>query len=146
RFTPTTDCSMQRRDDIDGLRAFAVLSIVLFHAGLSFLSGGFVGVDIFFVISGFLITTLIWDRLDTNRFSLLEFYRRRIVRIFPALFLMIMVVLIGGWFFLLPAELTELCKSAIATLLFVSNIFFWLDLDYFSPAAELVPLLHTWSL
>lgn len=134
------------RRDIDGLRAVAVLPIVLFHAGVSSLSGGFIGVDIFFVISGYLITLIVVGELDKGTFRLDEFYRRRVVRIFPALFAMLAGVLAIGCVVMLPIELRELGKSAAATVGFVSNIFFWLEADYFAPSAETIPLLHTWSL
>jgi peptidoglycan/LPS O-acetylase OafA/YrhL len=137
---------IRHRYDIDGLRAVAILPIVLFHAGVSALAGGFVGVDIFFVISGFLITSIIVRETAEDRFRLVNFYRRRVVRIFPALFVMCAIVLaVGGWR-LLPGEFARLADSTMATLAFASNIHFWLIADYFAPEAELMPLLHTWSL
>lgn len=137
---------MNHRDDIDGLRAVAVLPIVLFHAGFASLSGGFIGVDIFFVISGFLITSIILREMDAGLFSIATFYKRRIVRIFPALFVMLAVALVMGCVLLLPAEIRSLGYSAAAAVGFVSNIYFWETADYFASAAELKPLLHTWSL
>lgn len=137
---------MKHRYDIDGLRAVAVLPIVLFHAGVAAIQGGFIGVDIFFIISGFLITSIIMKELETGRFSILGFYRRRIVRIFPALFLLIGVVLLAGCLLMLPTEVDALGKSAAATAAFASNIYFWATADYFATSAELKPLLHTWSL
>jgi peptidoglycan/LPS O-acetylase OafA/YrhL len=137
---------MRYRADIDGLRTVAVVPIVLFHAGVEFIAGGFVGVDIFFVISGFLITSIILRDIEAGRFSLLEFYRRRILRIFPALFIMLAAVLIVGAATLLPAEVRSLGQSAASATAFVSNIFFYNDADYFAGAAEFKPLLHTWSL
>ncbi len=134
------------RQDIDGLRAVAVLPIVLFHAGVSRLSGGFIGVDIFFVISGYLITLIVVGEMEQGRFSLATFYRRRVVRIFPALFAMLAGVLAIGCAMMLPLELMELGRSAGATVGFVSNVYFFLEADYFAPAAETIPLLHTWSL
>lgn len=133
------------RPDVDGLRGVAIIPIVLFHAGISQLAGGFVGVDIFFVISGFLITSIILKDHQAGTFSLLTFYRRRIVRIFPALFAMLFVVTMVGTT-LLPAEFRQLSHSAIATMVFGANIFFWRETDYFAMAAEIMPLLHTWSL
>jgi peptidoglycan/LPS O-acetylase OafA/YrhL len=134
------------RNDIDGLRALAILPIVMFHAGMSALSGGFIGVDVFFVISGFLITSIIASEMGGGRFSLREFYKRRVVRIFPALFVMLAVVLAAGCALLLPIELAGLAKSAAAGAVFGSNVHFYLTADYFAPAAESQPLLHTWSL
>lgn len=137
---------MQYRPDIDGLRAIAVLSVVLFHSGLGLLSGGFVGVDIFFVISGFLITSIIIDDLNKNKFSIKHFYERRIRRIFPALYVVCVVSLVFSYFIFLPDELEAFGKSLVATLLFFSNILFWSETGYFDASADLKPLLHTWSL
>jgi len=137
---------MKYRSDIDGLRAVAVLIVVLFHAGLTGFSGGFVGVDVFFVISGFLITRLIHDELECGRFSLARFYERRIRRIFPALFAMLFICwLVFSWI-LLPEHFISLGKSQIAASLSVSNILFWRESGYFDVSAETKPLLHTWSL
>jgi peptidoglycan/LPS O-acetylase OafA/YrhL len=138
--------ALRHRTDIDGLRAVAILPILLFHAGVSALAGGFVGVDIFFVISGFLITSIIVREIDGERFSLIEFYRRRVVRIFPALFVVCALSLAWGAWRLLPSEFERLAHSTMAALAFASNIHFWLVADYFAPEAELMPLLHTWSL
>ncbi len=137
---------MQFRSDIAGLRAFAVLPILLFHAGLSWLPGGFVGVDVFFVISGYLITSIVSRDMELGRFSILEFYRRRVARILPALIVVIFAVLAAGVALLLPFELTELGHSAAAAAGFVSNFYFVKAADYFGGAAEGKPLLHTWSL
>lgn len=134
------------RPDIDGLRTVAILPVVLFHAGLPFMKGGYVGVDVFFVLSGFLITTIIARELDEERFSLLGFYERRARRILPALLFVIVGTLIAGAFILLPDALDRLGASVTATALFGSNIYFWRTLGYFAPAAEFEPLLHTWSL
>lgn len=136
----------QYRPDIDGLRAVAVLSVVLYHAGVPFLPGGFVGVDIFFVISGYLITRIIAREIAENRFSLLTFYERRTRRIFPALFAMLAVTVIAASLITLPGEFEDFGNSLAAAALFVSNIFFWQTADYFSGPAHLKPLLHTWSL
>lgn len=138
--------SLEYRLDIDGLRAVAVLPIVLYHAGLSALSGGFIGVDIFFVISGYLITRIIAREMDEQRFSLAGFYRRRILRIFPALFVMLGIVLVAGLVLMLPRELSSLGESVAAASASVSNILFWQETGYFSRSAETNPLLHTWSL
>lgn len=135
----------QYRSDIDGLRALAVLGVVFFHAGLG-VPGGFAGVDVFFVISGFLITRLILKDLQRGNFSIAEFWERRVRRIFPALFVMVALCLVAGWFVLLPFEYVVLAQSAFALSLFASNIQFWRTTDYFSPIAEENLLLHTWSL
>lgn len=135
----------QYRADIDGLRAVAVLGVVFFHAGLGF-PGGFAGVDVFFVISGFLITGLILKDLEHGSFSMVDFWERRVRRIFPALFVMVLACLVAGWFLLLPYGYLVLGQSAVALSLFASNIQFWRTTDYFSPLAEENPLLHTWSL
>lgn len=137
---------MQFRPDIAGLRALAILPILFFHAGIESIPGGFVGVDIFFVISGFLITSLIVRDLEKGKFSLWRFYRRRVVRIFPALLLVILATLIAGYFLLLPSEISDLAASSVSALAFVSNFHFFFTADYFGAAAESTPLLHTWSL
>jgi len=137
---------MEYRREIDGLRALAVLPVVLFHAGVGGFSGGFVGVDIFFVISGYLITSLILAELDTGRFSLRHFYERRARRILPALYTVMLVCLALAWLLLLPADLDNFAQSMMAVAGFGSNLLFWQTQGYFGPAAELQPLLHTWSL
>lgn len=137
--------SSKYRPEIDGLRAIAVLGVLLFHANLG-VPGGYVGVDVFFVISGYLITGIILRAQEKNSFSLLEFWERRIRRIFPALTAMLLATLAVGCYILLPDDLEEFGQSAIAQTLFVANIFFWRDTGYFAGPAELKPLLHTWSL
>jgi peptidoglycan/LPS O-acetylase OafA/YrhL len=137
---------MNYRREIDGLRALAILPVILFHAGFELFSGGFVGVDVFLVISGYLITTIILAELEQEKFSIVNFYDRRARRILPALFLVMLVCIPFAWVLLTPADLNSFAKSLIAVLLFVSNIFFWRDGGYFETAAELKPLLHTWSL
>lgn len=134
------------RPDIDGLRAVAVIPVVLFHAGLGLLGGGYVGVDVFFVISGYLITGILYREALDGRFSIARFYERRIRRIFPALFAMLAVTLFAGLFILLPHELVALGRSAVAATMFVSNILFWQESGYFDAASTSKPLLHTWSL
>lgn len=134
------------RRDIDGLRSLAVLPVVLFHAHVAGFDGGYVGVDIFFVISGYLITSILAKDIDAGRFSLVTFYERRIRRIFPALFVLLLAVLLGGIAILLPSFLRELPGTVVGTLLFVSNIIFWRKSGYFSGDSEQKPLLHTWSL
>lgn len=138
--------SMEYRREIDGLRALAVLPVILFHAGFVTFSGGFVGVDVFFVISGYLITTIILHQLGQGTFSLAGFYERRARRILPALYFVMLCTLPFAWFTMVPVELIEYSKSLIAVPLFVSNVVFWLDAGYFQTASELKPLLHTWSL
>ncbi len=134
------------RPEIDGLRAVAVVPVVLFHAGFAVFSGGFVGVDVFFVISGFLITGILLADIDKDRFSIARFYERRARRILPALFLVLLCCLPFAWFTLLPDELERFGKSVLAVLGFISNITFWREEGYFTDASELKPLLHTWSL
>lgn len=139
------ETALHYRSDIDGLRAVAVLAIVAFHAGLP-LPGGFLGVDVFFVISGFLITSIIEREVGKGSFSLLGFYRRRVARILPALLLMLGTTCLVGAAVLLPGELRALTSSAAAAAAFGSNIFFWREAAYFGGMAEVRPLLHTWSL
>ena len=133
------------RPEIDGLRAVAVLGVVLFHAQLG-ICGGFVGVDIFFVISGFLITGIIRRSTDDGNFSLADFWKRRIKRIFPALYCTIFATIAVGYWLLLPSELAELGESSSWQAVFCANIFFWRESGYFDGPAEFKPLLHTWSL
>jgi peptidoglycan/LPS O-acetylase OafA/YrhL len=137
---------MRYRKEIDGLRAVAVIPVVLFHAGVSWFSGGFVGVDVFFVISGFLITSILIEELQTQRFSLVGFYERRARRILPALFLTLLVSLPFAFWLLSPRDLNDFMQSLIAIVLFGSNMLFWAESGYFDAAAELKPMLHTWSL
>lgn len=137
---------MKYRPDIDGLRAVAVLAVLFYHAGFDFFSGGFVGVDVFFVISGFLITKKIADEIAEHKFTLVNFYEKRIRRIFPALFTTIFLTLIIGAWLYDTATFKELGQSATTTTLFVSNIFFWTRSGYFDSPSSLKPLLHMWSL
>ncbi len=137
---------MDYRREIDGLRTVAVFPVILFHAGFQLFGGGFVGVDIFFVISGYLITSIIISEKKQEKFSILNFYERRARRILPALFIVMMVSLIFSWFLLTPDEMEDFSKSFIAVPLFSSNFLFWQESGYFSLANELKPLLHTWSL
>ena len=134
------------RPDIDGLRALAVLPVVLYHAGIPGLSGGYIGVDVFFVISGYLITAIVAREIAQGDFSLAAFYERRARRILPALVVVVFFSFLAGWVLLLPQEMKSLGQSAVATAAFLSNVYFMLRLDYFAPAAEFAPLLHTWSL
>ncbi len=134
------------RPDIDGLRAVAILSVVIFHALPFALPGGFVGVDVFFVISGFLISTIIFRSLQRGDFSFTEFYAHRIKRIFPALIVVLTACYAFGWFALLPDEFKQLGKHMAAGAGFVQNFILWQEVGYFDTAAELKPLLHLWSL
>ncbi|MCH2025389.1 MAG: acyltransferase [Verrucomicrobiales bacterium] len=137
---------MPYRPDIDGLRAIAVIGVLFFHADLG-ISGGYVGVDVFFVISGFLITGLIIKELRNKSFSVLGFWERRARRILPALFVVTLATISLGYFFLLPAEYELLGSSVLWLSLVSSNIFFWKNTNsYFGGSAEEMPLLHTWSL
>jgi peptidoglycan/LPS O-acetylase OafA/YrhL len=137
---------MDYRREIDGLRALAVLPVILFHAGFETFAGGFVGVDVFFVISGYLITTIILNELEQDKFSIINFYERRARRILPALFFLMLVCIPFAWFWLLPIDMKDFSKSLIAVSIFASNIFFWGESGYFATGLELKPLLHTWSL
>ncbi len=133
------------RADIDGLRAVAVLSVLAYHAGLAKISGGFVGVDVFFVISGYLISSIVFSEIAESRFSVIRFYERRIRRIFPALFVMLGVSSVFAMIYLLPGELINYSRSMLAATLSVSNFYFWRHSGYFDlPLSQ--PLLHTWSL
>lgn len=134
------------RREIDGLRAVAVLPVILFHAGFSTFSGGFVGVDVFFVISGYLITGLIAAELETGTFSLAAFYERRARRILPALFLVVLVCLPAAFLWMAPGDLATLGNAMTAVAIFASNVLFYRTSGYFDPDADLNPLLHTWSL
>lgn len=137
---------MKYRREIDGLRALAVVPVILFHAGFQTFSGGFVGVDVFFVISGYLITTIILAELEKGQFSIINFYERRARRILPALFFVMFVCLLFAWFWLLPNDMKDFSRSLVAVSAFTSNVLFWLTSGYFDTATQLKPLLHTWSL
>ncbi len=137
---------MHYRREIDGLRSVAVVPVILYHAGVSTLSGGYVGVDVFFVISGFLITSILIRELTDDQFSLLAFYDRRARRILPALGFVALVCVPFSIFWMLPFQLAEFGRSLGAVALFISNILFWRETDYFAAASEEKPLLHTWSL
>jgi len=137
---------MKYRPEIDGLRALAVIPVILYHAGFGLFGGGYVGVDVFFVISGYLITTIISVELASGKFSLIQFYERRARRILPPLFLVIFVSMLFAWAWLLPNAMKVFSESLIAVTTFTSNIFFYKQSGYFDSANELKPLLHTWSL
>lgn len=134
------------RAEIDGLRAVAVIPVIFFHAGFHLFRGGFAGVDVFFVVSGFLITRIIRSELKSGRFSIWQFYERRIRRILPALLLVIVCSTPFAWLWMFPDELEDFGNSQLATLAFVSNFYFWATGVYFGLANELKPLIHTWSL
>ena len=137
---------MKYRAEIDGLRAIAVVPIILFHAGFEYFSGGFVGVDVFFVISGYLITTIILSEKEQGSFSLVNFYERRFRRILPALFMVMLVSLIFSLLWLMPSYMEDFSQSLMAVSTFSSNILFWRESGYWEISNELKPLLHTWSL
>jgi peptidoglycan/LPS O-acetylase OafA/YrhL len=148
-YIPTHDSTasigIKYRPEVDGLRAVAVLAVLLYHAGLVF-PGGYIGVDVFFVISGFLIFSLIWNDLGSGRFTLAGFWERRARRIIPAVFVLSMAVLIAGWFALFPQDYRSLGKATTSQSVFAANIFYWKDTGYFAGVAAEKPLLHTWSL
>ena len=137
---------MKYRADIDGLRALAVVPVVLYHIGVPGFAGGFVGVDIFFVISGYLICGMIDTDLRNGTFSLGDFYKRRVLRILPALFVMFLATTVLAYVFFLPVELEDYSKSLASAIASVSNIYFAETAGYFDAPAETKPLLHTWSL
>ena len=137
---------MHYRADIDGLRAIAVLGVVLFHFGVGSLPGGFVGVDIFFVISGYLITKLIVEDVERGQFSFRRFYIRRIRRLFPALIFTVTCSLLAAFFLFSPEQMTRLGTSIAAAVFSVSNVLFWSESGYFDASSHVKPLLHTWSL
>jgi peptidoglycan/LPS O-acetylase OafA/YrhL len=137
---------LKYRSDIDGLRALAVMAVVIYHAFPNWLPGGFVGVDIFFVISGYLISKIILTEIQQNTFDIFDFYNRRIKRIFPALTIVMTATLLGGWFLLFYSEYELLGKHIASGTAFVSNFFFYTESGYFDISAELKPAIHLWSL
>ncbi len=137
--------SFKYRPEVDGLRAVAVLAVVFFHTGLG-VPGGYIGVDVFFVISGYLITSLIVKDLQLGRFSMLDFWERRARRILPAAVVLVLVTVVAGWFLLLPSDLANLAKSAASQTIFAANFYFWRNTNYFAGPADEQALLHTWSL
>ncbi len=137
---------MKYRAEIDGLRTLAVVPVILFHAGFELFSGGFVGVDVFFVISGYLITTILIDDIENKRFSIANFYERRARRILPVLFVVMMVCVPFAWILLSDSALNKFGNGLLGVSLFFSNVVFWRQQGYFEESAELNPILHTWSL
>ena len=137
---------MKYRPEVDGMRAVAVLLVLLFHAESSWCPGGFIGVDVFFVISGYLITSIIRKEVAAEEFSLLNFYERRARRILPAFVVMLTIVLSVSFFVVLPSAFKGVGRSVTSSALSVSNVLFWAEDDYFAAASEEKPLLHTWSL
>lgn len=137
---------MKFRKDINGLRALAVIAVVLFHFNPSWMPGGFAGVDVFFVISGFLMTGIIFRGFEQNNFSVLNFYVARANRIIPALALLCLILLVFGWFYLTPLEYRALGKHAASSVSFLSNFIYWTEAGYFDAASHQKWLLHTWSL
>lgn len=137
---------MNYRPDIDGIRAIAVLAVILFHYGIGALSGGFVGVDVFFVLSGYLISSVIFGQLDKNKFEFAQFYFRRVRRLFPVYLVVMLVTFLFAYGFMLPRDFREFGQSLLASTLYMSNILFYMEAGYFDTASHLKPLLHTWSL
>ncbi|WAC24473.1 acyltransferase family protein [Blastomonas sp. SL216] len=137
---------MEHRKEIDGLRALAVVPVILYHAGFDLFKGGFVGVDIFFVISGYLITSILVDDLKHRKFSLLNFYERRARRILPALYFMILCTSVFATIIMLPSQLKDFGQSVVASVGLVPNVYFYLKTDYWSQSAEFLPLVHLWSI
>jgi len=137
---------LKYRAEIDGLRALAVVPVILFHAGFELFSGGFVGVDVFFVISGYLITTILIEDIENQRFSIVNFYERRARRILPALYTVAATSTIASSFILYPEYLISFAKSLVSTPLFSANFYFWSERGYFGESSELKPLIHFWSL
>ena len=134
------------RPEVDGLRAIAILPVMFFHTGLPNFKSGLIGVDIFFIISGYLITSLIYKEASNKKFSLKNFYLRRIRRLLPALFLMMVITIPISFYLMQPYHLENFGQSLVATSLMSNNFLLYLTTDYWSPYAEFKPLLHTWSL
>ncbi|MEN7537993.1 acyltransferase family protein [Aurantiacibacter flavus] len=137
---------MKYRAEIDGLRALAVVPVILFHAGFESFSGGFVGVDVFFVISGYLISTILIENIEKDRFSIVNFYEKRARRILPVLYLVAISSAVASSLILYPEHLVSFAKSLISTPIFLANFYFWSERGYFGDATELKPLIHIWSL
>jgi peptidoglycan/LPS O-acetylase OafA/YrhL len=137
---------MKYRPELDGLRAISVIAVLLFHAGFKFFSGGFIGVDVFFVISGYLITYISLEEHRRGNFSIQHFYEKRIRRLFPALICVLLATVFFAYRLLLPYELKYYFQSLVSTVLFSSNIFFYMKSGYFDASNDIKPLLHNWSL
>lgn len=144
--TPSSNAHITYRPDIDGLRAIAVVSVLIFHTFPTLLPGGFIGVDIFFVISGYLISSILLRDLTNNRFSIKQFYLRRIRRIYPALLIVLLSCFMIGWFFLVADDFKQLSKHIAGGAFFVSNLMLIQEAGYFDTASSTKPLLHLWSL
>ena len=143
---PVHNPAIAYRPEVDGLRALAVLPVILYHAGFELFSGGYVGVDVFFVISGYLITAILYREIQAGTFTIGRFYERRIRRLYPAVTAVTLACLPFAWLLLLPSEFRDFLFSVASVQIFASNLYFWTQSDYFGSAAELTPLLHTWSL
>lgn len=137
---------MNYRNDIDGLRAIAVIGVILYHFGATGISGGFVGVDVFFVLSGYLIGNIIFTQLEKKEFSLSNFYFRRVRRLFPVYVFVMLVTFFIAYGVMLPGDFREFGQSIFTSSIYLSNVLFYLEAGYFDSASNLKPLLHTWSL
>lgn len=142
----TVQAAFRHRKEVDGLRSIAVLVVILYHANFAFFSGGYIGVDVFFVISGYLISSIIYKEILNNDFKFLSFYERRIRRIFPMMFTILIVTIPIAFIFYSPQELRNYFQSVLSTVTYSSNIYFWKKTGYFSQAIDSLPLIHTWSL
>ena len=146
-FTVKQESSSAKRyiAELDGLRGIAVIAVLFYHFDMG-ISGGYVGVDIFFVLSGFLITRIIWNACESGTFSLVDFWQRRLRRLGPALIVSAAVTLFAGYILYLPSDLSQIAASIVSTAFFASNIYFWRNTGYFSAENIEKPFLHTWSL
>jgi len=146
--TSNTRAASSRIPEIDGLRAIALLLVLFYHCKFSFLpvSGGFLGVDLFFVISGFVIARGVWQKMEDKTFKVSDFFSARIVRLYPGLFLTLVITSILAWIIMLPRELESYRQSLFSTAGLFSNFYFWQQSNYFSPSVDYLPLIHTWSL
>lgn len=141
--------TIPRRDyqsELDGIRALALIIVLIYHTGFELFSGGYLGVDVFFVLSGYLITNIVISQFDNKKFDYADFFERRARRIFPALYIVLLVSTIPAWFLLVPPDMVSFVNSQSSAAAFLSNIFFWRESNYFDTSSELKPLLHTWSL
>ncbi len=141
--------SLTRREyqsELDGIRAIALIVVLIYHTGFTLFSGGYLGVDVFFVLSGYLITNLVLSHFDQKKFSYSDFFERRARRIFPALYVVLLACILPAWFLLVPPDMLSFVNSQSSAAAFLSNVFFWRESNYFDTSSELKPLLHTWSL